>query len=217
LSASVFFGHRIQLQHLNANVPLIYALIGISLAPWCRVLDGAGYQASAVIPHHESGSSVGLHTVSLVPLIGLLALFMVISHGQQSSLFRELRRTGGYGNFNEMRTFLAYDLRSNFRNSVVFFPDWGFFTQVLYLTRGQVAIDPGLRPTPESLKRVLCGGKDALIVVDGEGRHAVADDAAAKAGVSVTRWKDYRQRDGKINFEMAIISAKQQSASTCGH
>jgi hypothetical protein len=211
LCISLMFGPRMSVHHLNLNLPLIYIFIGISLAPWLRRL--------AVSNRPEMRSeSVELGETPLPGVIfsaALVAVFLAVSLFQQSSLFRELRRTGGSGYFSEMRVLLAYDLLSNYKNTVSFFPDWGFFTQVVYLSRGEVQIDRGLMPEAVPLKQALCSGKDALIIVEGGDRRSVADAAAARADVAVTRWKSYFQRDGKINFELAVIAAGQPTLN-CG-
>jgi hypothetical protein len=214
LGVASIFGARVAVHHLNVNIPLVYMLLAVSLAPWMRALGALSHRMVGRAP---SGPGAILKTpLTAVALpVALLATFFAISLAQQASLFRELRRTGGAGDFSEMRVFLAYDLLSNYKTAVSFFPDWGFFAQVVYLSRGEVQIDPSLMPEPAALKRVLCSGKDALIVVKGGDRRSVADAAAAGADAVITRWKTYFQRDGRVNFELAVIAAPQPGL-TCG-
>ncbi len=205
-----FFGPRITVHHLNVVVPLVYLLISVSLATWMRRVGVAWSRMSKAEPEGRDRNPAA------VTLAGaLVALFMTISVCQQASLFRELRRTGGAGAFSEMRVLLAYDLLANYRDAVAFFPDWGFFAQVVYLSRGDAKVDPYQIPEPARLRQVLCSGHNALIIVDGGKRRSVADEAAAKAGLSVTTWRTFYQRDGTVNFEMALISSRQ-ALPTCG-
>jgi len=187
-------GDRLSDHHVNINMPLIYVFIALSFGIWSRT--PIPRQVGAAVP--------------AIFLIGLIAISLV----QQAALFRELDRTGGTGAVSEMRTFIPYDLLSNYRQSVVFFPDWGFNLQATYLTNDRIALGSHPEPRPEALREALCSGKDAVIVLEVEHRSA-AESAAQAIGTTVTRWRTYYQRDGKPNAELAIIEHRQVDQDVC--
>lgn len=195
LTVGPFAGQRLSLHHLNANLPLLYLFVGISVASGFRLMRRLGYPG-------------GAHVTTMISII---LIFSFISVQQQASLFRELRKSGGNGNFSEWRTRLPYVLLANYRDAEIFFPEWGFFMQAVYLTAGELHLAPKLDPEPKALKEVLCAGQDAVIVVEGNNHRYFAEQPARSIGVSAITWRTFYQRDGKENFEMAVISHDQRS------
>ena len=99
------------------------------------------------------------------------------------------------------------------RRPFAYFPDWGLFMPVAFLTGGRIGIDTVA--SFDAARRRLCQGGDiALVLITGdrvarlaEWQHKLRWDSPAVA-------TPYRQGDGKVVFELATFRG-QRDAPIC--
>jgi hypothetical protein len=188
-AVALFFGTRLSGHHFMVLLPIAYAALALGLA---KLAEGP--------PAWRMGT-----TTVLIPFAALVALNAV---GQFKEAVR-LHEVRGAGLYSDAINRLAADLDSDPRKPVAYFPDWGLFMPVVFMTGGRVATE-----TVEdfaSARKTLCAGRDVVAAF-------ITGDRAARAA----HWRDeldwdapaivpYKQADGTVVFELARFRGNRQA------
>ena len=181
------FGTRLSGHHFMVLLPISYAGLALGLARLAEL---------------PPASRTGRWTVA-IPLVALVALNV----GGQVKEGVRLHEVRGAGLYSDAINRLAADLDADPRKPVAYFPDWGLFMPVVFLTGGRVATH-----TTEDLstaRESLCAGRDVAVPF-------ITGDRAAR----IASWREklawdppditpYAQADGKVVFDLATFRGRR--------
>ncbi|GAC1346123.1 MAG: hypothetical protein NVSMB18_27470 [Acetobacteraceae bacterium] len=162
------FGNRLWLHHAGMLLPALYVALGLAVSSFGRVAVVAAVLATA-------------------PLLAGNAV-------DRQAVFRELERTGGVGLASDAVERFAEDVGRDRRPSHGFFPDWGVFMPFVMVTSGRVPFS--LDFSPEAVREVVCGGRDAVVAVFDEKGTARLDEWSGSVAGAAPERRRYAQRDG---------------------
>jgi hypothetical protein len=190
---AMIFGTRLQGHHFVPLLPLAYAALAFAL---CETAPG---------PPQRNRWAEG------VVALGFAALIAVNITGQLRESER-LAQTRGVGLYSDAINRLGADLSAINPKPFVYFPDWGLWMPVAFLTRGTVGMDTAANLP--AVRRMLCDGRDvAFAVINGDRADRI------ETWRRELRWSEpanfaYRQGDGRIVFELATFKW-QRGAPAC--
>ena len=187
VAIALVFGTRLSGHHFMVLLPIAYCALALGLV--------------ALSQGPPSWGSTGW-TVAL-PFAALVA----INTGGQVEEAARLHEVRGVGLYSDAINRMAADLDADPRRPVVYFPDWGLFMPVVFLTGGRVATDT--TGNVASLRKTLCAGRDVAVAF-------VTGDRVAR----IREWRDklawdapgitpYAQADGKLLFEVARFRGRR--------
>jgi len=186
ICTAMVFGLRTNAHHYMPMLPLAYAGLAAGFAALWPSLS-----------QWRKPAAVASATVILILLaINITGAYREIGY---------LKRTGGIGNFSDAINHLGNDLYAGDHNRLLVLPDWGLFMPTAFLTRASMEMAD--HEDYELARRRLCEGKDvsvALITGDRAARFRQWQD---KLDWTAPQIRGYRQRDGKLLFELATFSA----------
>ena len=193
LLSAVLFGPRSNGHHFMAMVPLSYAGLAAAI--------GAFASAQA----HWKRPVV---SVAAVIILGLLTINII---GNVREI-EALRRTGGVANFSDANNQLGTELLAGDHNKLLILPDWGLYMPTAFLTRASMEMRSH-EDYDLALQR-LCEGRDVVVVLITGDRKERFRQWQMRLGWSAPQLRAYRQRDGKVVFEMATFAA-QDAGDRC--
>lgn len=186
LCAAMVLGLRTNAHHYMPMLPLAYA--GLA----------AGFAAlRPSLSQWRKPAAVASATVILI-------LLTINSAG----VYREigyLKRTGGVGNFSDAINHLGNDLYAGDHNRLLVLPDWGLFMPTAFLTRA--SMEMASHEDFELARRRLCEGRDVSVALLGGDRAERFRQWQARLDWTAPQIRGYRQRDGKLIFELATFAA----------
>jgi hypothetical protein len=186
-AVALLFGTRLSGHHFAALLPIAYAALALGLV---KAAEG------------PSGWRTGAWTV-VAPLAALIAL----NAGGQVKEAARLHEVRGAGLYSDAINRLAADLDADPRKPVVYFPDWGLFMPVVFLTGGRVATDTMLDVA--GARRTLCAGRDVAVALVTGDRAARAAEWRGKLAWDAPTLAPYAQADGKVIFEVARFTGRR--------
>jgi hypothetical protein len=195
ICTAMFFGLRTNAHHYMPIVPLAYAGLAAAFAAFGGARSQWRKPAAA--------------TAAIV--IAALLAINVVGNMREIS---ELRRTGGVANFSDAINRLGNDLYEGDHNRLLVLPDWGLYMPTAFLTRA--SMEMASTEDFDLARRRLCEGKDvsvALLTGDRAERFRQWQDRLDWTGPQI---KGYRQRDGKLIFELATFSG-DDAGGRCHH
>ncbi len=199
-SGAAVFGARLGSHHF---LP-VYLLLHLALA----VTAYDALRAWSISSSQGSGRARHAVLASLLP--GLLVIMGLQNlHGQFVSR-GYLRETAGLGLYSDAINRFAADIRLNHATAYHVMPDWGLLMPAIFLTGGNVDIVS--RVATERVRSLLCQGREvrwALVSGDRNERFTRITEELGGRQPSVEPW---RQRDGRIVFEVATYSPPPDGA-----
>lgn len=203
LSIAFIFGDRLSGHHYTLLVPLVCVGIAMTLGVF-------SVEKSKNINVESSRSKVGLF-IKLLCIIGVLAIF-ILNLNLDYRFFARLDATGGVGLYSDAINRFVKEIYKNNKSSMVYFPDWGYRMPFTFLANGSVEYDA--RIDPAKIKMNSCANRDTFIVFDGEDNYDQFEFIGKLSNVDgfvVTPW---RQRDGKVVFEVGRFLARASCEDT---
>jgi hypothetical protein len=190
VTIAMIFGTRLQGHHFVPLLPLAYAALAMAMC--------------ANTGDSNSRSRL-MERVAALAFAGLVALNVSGQCGEA----RRLAATRGVGLYSDAINRLGADLAVMNPKPFVYFPDWGLYMPVAFLTGGTVGMDSA-EDFPVA-RRMLCDGRDvALAVIDGD-RAARIDVWRRELRWSAPSISEYRQGDGKTVFELATFKGRRDA------
>jgi hypothetical protein len=187
-AVALLFGTRLSGHHFMVLLPIAYAALALGLAKLAEVPPAWRMHATTV----------------LVPFAALGAL----NAGGQFKEALRLHELRGVGLYSDAINRLAADLDSDPRRPVAYFPDWGLFMPVVFMTGGRVATE-----TVEDFanaRKTLCAGRDVVAAFITGDRAARAAQWGDKLDWDAPTVVPYTQADGKVVFEIARFTGNRQ-------
>lgn len=205
LSASFFlaasiFGARLGSHHFGPVMILLYLALSQTLFDALR---------SKLVPNWLSEQ----RDVNKGQLIAVSTLVLVCAYNLHAQLVSrdQLRQTGGTGLYSDAINRFAADINANHRSAIHFMPDWGIWMPTVFLTGGKVDI-----VGDENFKHarwLLCQNREARwVFVEGNRKERI-ESVTTRLDWDPPEVTSWRQRDGKVVFDVATFMPSRPSES----
>jgi hypothetical protein len=189
-AVALYFGTRLSGHHFALLLPIAYGALALGLAKLAEGPPAWRMRAWTVV----------------VPFAALVAL----NAGGQIKEAARLHEVRGAGLYSDAINRLAADLDADPRKPLVYFPDWGLFMPVVFLSGGRVATDT--MGDVAGARKTLCAGRDIAVVIVNGDRSARIDEWRDKLAWDAPAVAPYAQADGRVVFEVARFRGRRDGA-----
>lgn len=196
LGGAFAFGTRLGGHHFMPLVPLSYAALACALH---ALGTGAKRPVAA--------------TAASAAALGVVAVLATVNVAGDARELDALRRTGGVAYYSDAINHLGADLLAGDHHRLLVFPDWGLFMPTVFLTHA--TMEMAAHDDYALARRRLCEGKDVVVCLITGDRGARFRDWQQRLGWGTPDVVAYRQRDGRVAFEVATFAGKD-AAVRCG-
>ncbi len=185
ICTALVFGMHTNAHHFMSIVPLAYA--GLA-AVFAALADSRSPWRKPVV----------------LTAAAVIAVLLAINVAGDRREVEMLRRTGGVAFYSDAINRLGNDLLAGDHNRLLVLPDWGLYMPTAFLTRA--SMEMASTEDFDLARRRLCEGKDvSLALIDGDRARRIRQWQDRLDWTS-PQIKGYRQRDGKLIFELATFS-----------
>lgn len=193
ICTAIIFGLRTNAHHFMPVVPLAYAGLAAAFAAL------------------TANTGIWRKPAALTAAVVFAALLAINIAGDRREI-EALRRTGGVALFSDAINHLGNDLFAGDHNRLLVLPDWGLYMPTAFLTHA--SMEMASTEDFELARRRLCEGKDVSLALINGDRSLRFRQWQDKLDWTDPQIRGYRQRDGKLIFELATFSGKD-AAGRC--
>ena len=151
---------------------------------------------------------------SVLKMLWIVAVILIFSFNLvlSNKFLERLDITGGEGLYSDAINKFSMEILERDKDSMVYFPDWGYRMPFTFLTKGLVEYDALVNPF--EMFSNACADRASYVVFDGDNNDEKFKLLKKMSNVESFSKVQWRQRNGKIAFEAGKFSGKLNCKGT---